>query len=386
MKILIWFGCIFMLSLITVLLKYAGVLLGFIPTFILGSLMFWTARTLCKKWDIYKQNKKKKKEIFMADGVKQIDKKESKKCILPLINIIVLIFPILFSSIILLDGTYIDELYFLVVISGAFTVILEILKLKILKNNLLVSILLIISSGIMFVPVLTSDLWEEDVVIATSICIASVYVLFGEAYKLLVVKYYDTHRYRMKCYKKVADMQSYLEKGIITQEEFEKNKKDILKKIKIETTNTKKIGEEKTKSVDTKGPAPSVGDDVFRGKVETVKIGEPSDEEWEYLYKTDFEKFWEKVLDEYDLSKLPDKIMSLRDDTMIYGEEAREVYLSRLKGVVEYSEWMTKNHPEVINNQWNTIKELKKELQEKTSGELYMLDVIRNYEDKYIRY
>ena len=210
-------------------------------------------------------------------------------------------------------------------------------------------------------------------------------------------------KYREKCYRKVADMQSYLEKGIITQEEFEKNKSDILKRIKIgainnspkiETTNAKKIDKEKTNPneeesteiVDTNESATLARDDVFYEKVETVRVGKLSDEEWEYFYKTDFEKFWEMVIEEYDLSKLPDRIVNLRDDTMIYGEDARKMYLSRLKGVVEYNEWTTKNRPEAINIHWNTLKELKKELQEKTSEKVYMLDVIRNYEDKYIRY
>ncbi len=57
MKVLIWLCCIFVVSGITVILKYAGILLGFIPTFILGFLMFWTARKLCKKWDDHKQKK-----------------------------------------------------------------------------------------------------------------------------------------------------------------------------------------------------------------------------------------------------------------------------------------------------------------------------------------
>lgn len=37
--------------------------------------------------------------------------------------------------------------------------------------------------------------------------------------------------YREKCYKKVAQIHTYLEKGIITQEEYEKTKSDILKHI-----------------------------------------------------------------------------------------------------------------------------------------------------------
>ncbi len=40
-------------------------------------------------------------------------------------------------------------------------------------------------------------------------------------------------RYREKCYKKVAKMKEYMDKGIITEEEFEKNKQDILKNIKL---------------------------------------------------------------------------------------------------------------------------------------------------------
>lgn len=39
--------------------------------------------------------------------------------------------------------------------------------------------------------------------------------------------------YREKCYKRVAEMKRYLDQGIITQEEFEQNKKEILKNIKL---------------------------------------------------------------------------------------------------------------------------------------------------------
>lgn len=45
--------------------------------------------------------------------------------------------------------------------------------------------------------------------------------------------YYNTLRYREKCYKKVARMKAYLDNGIISQEEFEKNKNEILKNIKM---------------------------------------------------------------------------------------------------------------------------------------------------------
>lgn len=56
MKIVIWLGCCFAYGFIVALLRQFGIILGGIPTFILASIAFLTARTLCKKWDI-KQGK-----------------------------------------------------------------------------------------------------------------------------------------------------------------------------------------------------------------------------------------------------------------------------------------------------------------------------------------
>ncbi len=57
MKVLIWFGCIFGLSLFIVILKNAGIILGGIPTALLYGGMYWSARMLCKKWDEQKAEK-----------------------------------------------------------------------------------------------------------------------------------------------------------------------------------------------------------------------------------------------------------------------------------------------------------------------------------------
>ena len=51
MKVLIWIGCLFVASLIIVSLRYAGVLLGGIPTALLYAATLWAARTLCQKYD-----------------------------------------------------------------------------------------------------------------------------------------------------------------------------------------------------------------------------------------------------------------------------------------------------------------------------------------------
>lgn len=58
MKFLIWFLCFIVNALITTLIKETGVILGAIPTVILYGATIWLARTLCKKWDEYKENRK----------------------------------------------------------------------------------------------------------------------------------------------------------------------------------------------------------------------------------------------------------------------------------------------------------------------------------------
>ncbi len=53
MKFLIWFFCILINAVITVLLGYMGVILGGIPTVVLFLLTILAARWLCKKWDAH---------------------------------------------------------------------------------------------------------------------------------------------------------------------------------------------------------------------------------------------------------------------------------------------------------------------------------------------
>ncbi len=45
--------------------------------------------------------------------------------------------------------------------------------------------------------------------------------------------YASSIKYREKCYNRVAKMKEYLDKGIITEEEYEKNKQEILKNVKL---------------------------------------------------------------------------------------------------------------------------------------------------------
>ena len=61
MKALIWIGCIFLLSLCTVLLRYQGIILGGIPTGLMYAGAIAIARGLCKAWDARKNNKEENK-------------------------------------------------------------------------------------------------------------------------------------------------------------------------------------------------------------------------------------------------------------------------------------------------------------------------------------
>ena len=55
MKVLIWFGCIAVYSVVITVLRFAGILLGGIPTALLALLMvLLPAPVLCKQWDKHK--------------------------------------------------------------------------------------------------------------------------------------------------------------------------------------------------------------------------------------------------------------------------------------------------------------------------------------------
>ena len=74
MKILIWFLCILANSIITAIIKANGIILGGIPTFIMYMITFAVARTLCEKWQEYKNNKQKK----TTTTVETIDEEETE--------------------------------------------------------------------------------------------------------------------------------------------------------------------------------------------------------------------------------------------------------------------------------------------------------------------
>ena len=72
MKVLIWFGCFFTLSLVVTALRGSGIILGFVPTFLLYAAAALIARLLCLKIDADKiKNKAKKANMSEVDVVRK---------------------------------------------------------------------------------------------------------------------------------------------------------------------------------------------------------------------------------------------------------------------------------------------------------------------------
>lgn len=69
MKILIWIGCIFVASVVQVLLGYAGIG-GAIPAVLVYGAMFWSAKALCKK---YSESQQRKKTQHRMDAARQTE-------------------------------------------------------------------------------------------------------------------------------------------------------------------------------------------------------------------------------------------------------------------------------------------------------------------------
>ena len=113
---------------------------------------------------------------------------------------------------------------------------------RVFKTSLIITVSLIfVMLFIYFIGVLFyngSSLFENiiNILLITSVLFASISALVFVITAIFLIKYKaysKSIRYRIRCYKKVEKIQKYLEKGIISEEEFEKDKKEILKHIEF---------------------------------------------------------------------------------------------------------------------------------------------------------
>ncbi len=156
---------------------------------------------------------------------------------LDLISIFVLIVPIILSIVGLDSYSYYyspEGLYGLVICSAIAGIILKILTVAKFKNNLVLTILSNCCMFLMLIPNFAEDFWGADEVIASFTLICTLLVWTFDIWKFVKIsadKYHATQSYKMKCYKKINLLNEYLQKGIISQEEFDSTRKQIVSKI-----------------------------------------------------------------------------------------------------------------------------------------------------------
>lgn len=259
MKILIWFICIFVNSLITVLLKYAGFMLGGIPTAIFAGLTIWLACVLCKKWDKHRsrrvsakaieRDKKTKFDIFLLitsiasivltiptffcivaamilQDPRRLIKEDCNPNIFYCILVVLLLSQFVFS-IMLLTKKQTVKMQPWVAIFATVVAVVACVEGSVFSDG--------VSKGCVYdyFDVIDSLNWGWILGIVISLLIWLPWLFIGTKNMTASInqKWYNSITYRERCYAKVDKMHSYYEKGIISQEEYEKLKEKYLKNI-----------------------------------------------------------------------------------------------------------------------------------------------------------
>lgn len=154
----------------------------------------------------------------------------AKKTVWDLINIFVLIIPLILSIAGIDSSYYSEEVYASILVIGIITMIIKIITIVKFRSSIVFNSIISALYLIMIICSLASD--EE---FGPWIFIFTIYLFGCKLYKVIrlsIEKYHATQSYKMKCYKKINLINDYREKGIITQEEFEETRKQIISKIR----------------------------------------------------------------------------------------------------------------------------------------------------------
>ena len=154
----------------------------------------------------------------------------AKKPVWDLINIFVLIVPLILSIAGVDSSYYYEEVYASILVIGIITMIIKIITIVKFRSSIVFNSIISALYLIMIICSLASD---ED--FGPWIFIFTIYLFGCKLYKVIrlsIEKYHTTQSYKMKCYKKINLLNEYLEKGIISQEEFDNTRKQIVSKIR----------------------------------------------------------------------------------------------------------------------------------------------------------
>ena len=154
----------------------------------------------------------------------------AKKPVWDLINIFVLIIPLILSIAGVDSSYYYEEVYASILVIGIITMIIKIIAIVKFRSSIVLNSII---SGLYLIMIICSLASDED--FGPWIFIFTIYLFGCKLYKLIrlsIEKYHTTQSYKMKCYKKINLINDYREKGVITQEEFEETRKQIISKIR----------------------------------------------------------------------------------------------------------------------------------------------------------
>lgn len=149
-----------------------------------------------------------------------------------IINIFVLLLATIISGVGRSESyySYLEELYATILVIGMIAIILKIIAVIKFKNNIIFTS--IISCGLLIMTLCSLGTDEE---FGPWICIFTLYLFICELCKIIKVgieKYHGSQSYKLKCYKKINLINEYREKGVITQEEFDETREQIVSKIR----------------------------------------------------------------------------------------------------------------------------------------------------------
>ncbi len=156
-------------------------------------------------------------------------KRETKNS-LEIINIFVIVLIQILSALgyDIASSCYGDN-YEAIFLIGIIPVILKLISVIRRKDNIIMSIVVMISFLLMMY---NSIGFVDGTNVFIALCL--LYLIVCELYKIIqfiAKKYYTTQSYKIKCYKKIEQINTYREKGIITEEEYEKAREQIMSKI-----------------------------------------------------------------------------------------------------------------------------------------------------------
>ena len=154
--------------------------------------------------------------------------------ILDIINLVVLILVMLLCTLGTHGDFWSDDYGALIFFLWIGTIVLQVVNIVKAKNNVIITIVMIFFLFIMIVSYGEYSHNFDDIAI-TLIMFCIIYLLVFELCRLFIKiipeKYYATQSYKIRCYKKIEQINTYRKEGIITDEEFEIVRKQIMSKI-----------------------------------------------------------------------------------------------------------------------------------------------------------